>query len=98
MTRLNRRTFVAGVAAGLAAASTRGVLARAAKTVKETTGEEPALVGDFRRLLDDRRVEAVVVATPHHWHCPIAVRALGAGKDVYVEKPASCWPRGSSAK
>jgi len=128
----DRRTFVAGTTAGLAAVSTRGVLgandrlgvavigvngmghshvrtlaarpdvrivalcdvdqgvlARAAKTVKDATGQEPALVGDFRRLLDDRQVEAVVVATPHHRHCPIALRALGAGKDVYVEKPAS---------
>jgi hypothetical protein len=31
----------------------------------------------------------MVVATPHHWHCPIAIRALAAGKDIYVEKPAS---------
>ena len=47
------------------------------------------LVSDFRRVLDDKNVHAVVIATPHHWHCPIALRALAAGKDVYVEKPAS---------
>ena len=64
-------------------------LARAAKTVKDAGGEEPSLVGDFRKLLDDRAIDAVVIATPHHWHVPIALRALAAGKDVYVEKPAS---------
>lgn len=67
----------------------QGVLARAAKTVKDATGAEPALVEDFRKLLDDKAVEALVVATPHHWHCPIALRGFAAGKDVYLEKPAS---------
>lgn len=64
-------------------------LARAAKTVKTATGAEPTLVPDFRKLLDNRSVEAVVIATPHHWHMPIALRVLAARKDVYVEKPAS---------
>ncbi len=65
------------------------VLARAAKTVEDMGGARPALVEDFRKLLDDKAVDALVVATPHHWHCPIALRALAAGKDVYLEKPAS---------
>lgn len=65
------------------------VLARAAKTVKDAGGTEPKRIKDFRKLFDDRSIEAVVVATPHHWHSPIAVRAMQAGKDVYVEKPAS---------
>lgn len=64
-------------------------LARAAKTVKDATGAEPALIDEFQKVLDDKAIEAVVVATPHHWHIPIALRALAAGKDVYVEKPAS---------
>jgi predicted dehydrogenase len=67
----------------------QAVLARAAKTVKDAAGEDPSLVEDFRKLLDDRAVDAVVIATPHHWHCPVALAALQAGKDVYVEKPAS---------
>jgi predicted dehydrogenase len=65
------------------------VRARAAKSVRDAGAGEPRLVEDFRKLLDDKSVEAMVVATPHHWHCPIALRALAAGKDVYVEKPAS---------
>lgn len=42
---------------------------------------------DFRELLNDPGIDAVVVATPDHWHVPIALAAVRAGKDVYVEKP-----------
>ncbi len=62
---------------------------RAGQTVNKARGRTPELVEDFRSVLDDGDVDAVVVATPHHWHAPIAVRAMQAGKDVYVEKPAS---------
>ncbi|MEX2185561.1 MAG: Gfo/Idh/MocA family oxidoreductase [Pirellulales bacterium] len=46
-------------------------------------------VADFRRILDDKRVAAVIVATPDHWHAPAAIMACDAGKHVYVEKPCS---------
>lgn len=49
----------------------------------------PRAVQDFRRVLDDASVDAVVIATPDHWHTPLAIRAMQAGKDVYVEKPAT---------
>ena len=65
------------------------VLSSAASMVSEATGKEPNLSQDFRRVLDDESVDAVVIATPHHWHGPIAIRALQAGKDVYLEKPGS---------
>ena len=42
---------------------------------------------DYRRLLDDKSIEAVVVATPDHWHARMVIDAVEAGKDVYVEKP-----------
>ena len=44
---------------------------------------------DYQHVLDDKQVDAVIVATPHQWHVPIALPALQAGKDLYLEKPAS---------
>jgi len=46
-------------------------------------------VADLRRVLDDKSVDAVVIATPEHWHAPAAILACDAGKHVYVEKPCS---------
>jgi predicted dehydrogenase len=47
------------------------------------------LYGDFRKILDDKEIDAITVATPDHWHAQIAVMAFQAGKDVYGEKPLS---------
>jgi predicted dehydrogenase len=53
-------------------------------------GIEPSRgVGDLRRILDDKSVDAVIVATPDHWHSPAAILACQAGKHAYVEKPIS---------
>lgn len=49
----------------------------------------PKPVKDFRHILDDRSVDALVIAAPDHWHAPAAILACAAGKHVYVEKPAS---------
>lgn len=53
----------------------------------ETAGSSPTMYGDFRRVLERKDVDAVVIATPEHWHPIIACRAFEAGKDVYTEKP-----------
>lgn len=50
---------------------------------------KPGFVQDMRRVFDDRNIDAVVIATPNHWHALATVWALQAGKHVYVEKPSS---------
>lgn len=57
------------------------------QAVKETQGHDPKLHNDFREMLADPEIDAVVIATPDHWHVPIGLAAVRAGKDVYVEKP-----------
>jgi predicted dehydrogenase len=53
------------------------------------SGQAPKPVKDLRQVLDDKEVDAVLVATPDHWHSPAAILACEAGKHVYVEKPCS---------
>ncbi|RKR12258.1 secreted protein [Maribacter vaceletii] len=56
---------------------------------KENIGYVPKVEKDFRKVLEDKKVDAVFIATPEHWHAPMAIMALQAGKHVYVEKPCS---------
>ena len=63
------------------------VLQRRASELEGLTGEKPALHKDFRALLDDKDIHALIVATPDHWHPLITMLACEAGKDVYIEKP-----------
>jgi predicted dehydrogenase len=69
-------------------AVTKGVKAVAKKQTSEPQG-----LGDFRKALADPALDVVTIATPDHWHTPMAILALAAGKHVYVEKPCSHNPR-----
>lgn len=60
---------------------------------QKAVGSSARAYGDFRKLLDDRNVQAVVVSTPDHWHALMTMLACAAGKDVYVEKPLTLFVR-----
>ena len=66
---------------------------KAAEEVGIIAGKAPQAVQDFRKILDDKAVDALIVATCNHWHAPAAILACAAGKHVYVEKPCSHNPQ-----
>jgi predicted dehydrogenase len=65
------------------------ILAKFAAAVKRDLGEAPATEKDFRKVLAMRDIDAITIATPDHWHAPMAIAGVQAGKHVYVEKPCS---------
>jgi len=67
----------------------RGNVEKAIASVTENQDRRPKGATDFRRILDDESIDALVIATPDHWHAPAAIAACAAGKHVYVEKPCS---------
>ncbi len=64
-------------------------LAAVGIAVADIAARPPELESDFRTLLDAKEIDAVVVATPDHWHADMAILACQAGKDVYLEKPVA---------
>ncbi len=67
----------------------QAVLERATAAVRKEQGRKPDEHSDIRKMLDDKSIDAVSIATPNHWHALMTIWACQAGKDVYVEKPAS---------
>src|SRR2546421_1727841 len=63
------------------------VLAKSVSAVAGVQGKPPKGLGDFRKALEDKDVDALVIAAPDHWHTPAALLAMQAGEHVYVEKP-----------
>lgn len=84
---MSTRTMIKHVVALCDVDSAR--LAEAQKQLKERGGGEAKLYSDYRRLLEDKTIDAVLIATPDHWHALPTIHACQAGKDVYVEKPLS---------
>jgi len=65
------------------------ILKRFADETQKELGYAPATDKDFRNVLQQKDVDAITIATPEHWHAPMAIAGLQAGKHVYVEKPCS---------
>jgi predicted dehydrogenase len=69
------------------------VMDKAVKAATNSSNRPIAAVADFRKLLDDKTIGAVAIATPDHWHAPMTLLAMQAGKHVYLEKPSGHNPR-----
>jgi predicted dehydrogenase len=65
------------------------VLSKVGAALAKAQGKDPGLVKDFRRVLEDKDIDGVIIATPDHWHAIPTILACQAGKDVYIEKPLS---------
>jgi predicted dehydrogenase len=65
------------------------ILAKYADAAQKKMGYAPKTEKDFRKVLASKDVDAITVATPDHWHAPMAIAGVQAGKHVYVEKPCS---------
>ena len=65
------------------------ILQERAKSFEDKYSKKIAIEQDFRRLYENKSIDAVTLATPNHWHALMAIWACQAGKDVYVEKPAT---------
>ncbi|MBC7842393.1 MAG: Gfo/Idh/MocA family oxidoreductase [Gemmatimonadaceae bacterium] len=78
---------IAGVNCVAIADVDKSVLTERAEDVKKMRGAAPRAYDDYRRMLESKDIDAVIVGTPDHWHCLAMVDSLSAGKHVYVEKP-----------
>jgi predicted dehydrogenase len=65
------------------------ILSKFATGTQKEMGQPAAAEKDFRKILEKKEVDAITIATPDHWHTPMAIAGLQAGKHVYVEKPCS---------
>lgn len=65
----------------------KNVLREKAAEVEKTFGQKPEQYTDFRKMLEQKNIDGILISTPDHWHCLNFIYALQAGKDVYVEKP-----------
>jgi len=64
-------------------------IAKISKHVDGFQSQAPQQTGRYEDVIQDSNVDAVIIATPHHWHAPMTIQAMQEGKDVYIEKPIS---------
>ncbi|MCB0578010.1 MAG: Gfo/Idh/MocA family oxidoreductase [Phaeodactylibacter sp.] len=86
-TNMKRHFMVDGVECVALCDVDRGVMEERTAEAKKIQGYAPRNYGDYRKLLENKDVDAVIIGTPDHWHCLMMVDAVQAGKHVYVEKP-----------
>lgn len=72
-------------------------LERAVSAAKKAQAVAPVVYRNYKQLLADKEIQAVLIATPEHWHAQMVLDALAAGKDVYVEKPLCQTPEQGAA-
>ncbi len=65
----------------------QGYLKRATETITKAGQPQPEVFNDYRAMLDNKGIDAVIIATPEHWHHKMVLDAISAGKDLYIEKP-----------
>jgi predicted dehydrogenase len=76
-----------GVECGAVCDIDDAILTERSAEINKIQGKASVAYKDFRKLLDNKDIDAVIIGTPDHWHCLQMIAACEAGKDVYVEKP-----------
>jgi predicted dehydrogenase len=83
----------AGVEVAFVCDVEENALAKGMEHVAQVQKKKPKAIKDFRRMLDEKTLDAVLIASPDHWHAPASIMACAAGKHVYVEKPCGHNPK-----
>src|SRR5262245_5195498 len=89
MDHVNQFLALKGVEVAAICDVNENIIGKAMKAVEQKQGKKPAYHQDFRKLVEDKSIDAVTIATSNHTHALLAIWGLQAGKHVYVEKPVS---------
>ena len=89
MAHINNSLALADVEVGAVCDVDQTRIDRALAAVRKAGSDKTKGVQDFRRLLDNKHIDVIMIATCNHWHAPATILACSAGKHVYVEKPGS---------